>query len=642
MLVEDAFVSGSLGQAIFRQGGTLCILDAPQAQPREADSNEVYLFRNAARETAFVSDSGLPVLVEKVRKRLEEEIRFYKGLDGLLIGGDPDFSAELRQRAIARAEPILAANDGVARRIRERFLIPANSQEWDFGGGLKLAQEHFKPGVGELYQPLANGMLDRLADDIADAVREKFGSGLEAAKKREAIVRSGLMAELLIAMARNNQAAISTLVFRRSEFPDLRAVDPSGQVLALLIKRVKGDLPMAAKSPKVKEKAPAKERREKEEVVSTIDPIAAAVQKAIAHHENLRHPVQAGDGLSGVRREIAWITGQLRQDRAGKAERGLLDLIERQTTRSRPGDIIKTLTSVADVARKSNHLKLAWRILNALALFENLDAAAHCARGGLLRELGRPEEALAAFADTMRRFPQDEVAPNAYAETLRELGRPEEALAAFADTMRRFPQDEVAPNAYAHILAETGRFQEAEQLLVPHSSRLKTRRDWIAMHILAMIRLRAGRNAEAISMLENGVHNCSFPAQNRYFANSLPIALIAAQRADEATTKLETLSQNSALTRAEGTNILMFRIHALADSNKLSGAKNLAATADVIDFATIKQKRLVAALTERYCLNDTPAPTPARAQQLSQEITRLEFDLIRPRFDIVQSRRRTA
>ena len=222
MLVDEAFVSGSLGQAIYRNGGILCILDAPEAQSREAYPNEIYLFRNVARETAVVSPDGLPVPVEKVRERLVEEIRFFKGLDGLLVGGDPDFSSGLRQRAMARAEPILATNDPVARRIRERFLIPANSQEWDFAGGLNLALEHSMPSVAELYQPLASGMLDRLADDIADAVREKFGSGLEAAKRREAIVRSGLMAELLMAKARNNQAAISAFIFRKAEFPPLR------------------------------------------------------------------------------------------------------------------------------------------------------------------------------------------------------------------------------------------------------------------------------------------------------------------------------------------------------------------------------------------------------------------------------------
>ena len=45
MQVAEAFVSGSLGQAIYREDGALCILDAPMADPREALPNETQWFR---------------------------------------------------------------------------------------------------------------------------------------------------------------------------------------------------------------------------------------------------------------------------------------------------------------------------------------------------------------------------------------------------------------------------------------------------------------------------------------------------------------------------------------------------------------------------------------------------------------------
>ena len=60
----------------------------------------------------------------------------------------------------------------------------------------------------------------------------------------------------------------------------------------------------------------------------------------------------------------------------------------------------------------------------------------------------------------MRRFPQSEVARNARAETLRNLGRYEEALAAFEETMRRFPQSgSGAENARAETLRDLGRLR---------------------------------------------------------------------------------------------------------------------------------------------------------------------------------------
>ena len=92
MQVVDAFVSGSLGQAVYREGRAFRILDALQAEPREALPNEIQWFRHAAREVAPAHAEGLPVALEVVRSRLDEETRFFRGLDGLLVGMDRDFS----------------------------------------------------------------------------------------------------------------------------------------------------------------------------------------------------------------------------------------------------------------------------------------------------------------------------------------------------------------------------------------------------------------------------------------------------------------------------------------------------------------------------------------------------------------------
>lgn len=155
MLVAEAFVSGSLGQAVFRDDDTLRILEAPDAEPRDALPNEIYWFRHAAREVAPAHPEGFAVPIETVRARLYEEIRFFSGLDGLLVGMDRDFSLLTRRRAIARAEAVMSVDDLIARRIRERFLIPANSQEWDPAGGLALALEGGAEAATNCYRPLA-------------------------------------------------------------------------------------------------------------------------------------------------------------------------------------------------------------------------------------------------------------------------------------------------------------------------------------------------------------------------------------------------------------------------------------------------------------------------------------------------------
>jgi tetratricopeptide (TPR) repeat protein len=248
-----------------------------------------------------------------------------------------------------------------------------------------------------------------------------------------------------------------------------------------------------------------------------------------------------------------------------------------------------------------------------------------------LRELGRPEEALAAFEETMRRFPRNEVAPTAGAETLRELGRPEEALAAFEETMRRFPRSEVAPNACADLLGSLGRLDEAEALLAAAAARSRTHGDWIAVHILAMARLRAGRVEEALAELDRGVRFCPFRDSRRYFETARPLALLAARRAAEAAREWEALAQDPTVDPRERTNILLFEAHARAEAGEPGRAQSLVTSAQVIDFAAAKQKRLAAALTERYGLVSGMWASGARAQQLSDDITALELELVRPK-----------
>jgi tetratricopeptide (TPR) repeat protein len=214
---------------------------------------------------------------------------------------------------------------------------------------------------------------------------------------------------------------------------------------------------------------------------------------------------------------------------------------------------------------------------------------------------------------------------------LRELGRHDEALAAFEETMRRFPQDEVARNACAHLHAALGRLPDAEALLSRAASRSITRQDWIAAHILAMARLRAGRIEEALADLERGVQSCAFADIRRSFETARPLALLANRRAAEAARQLATLATRPMVAPDERTNIVLFEAHAHAEAGEPNRARQLVESANIVDFAVAKQKRLAAALSERYGLASGVRASGARAQQLSEDIATLEFELVRPR-----------
>jgi tetratricopeptide (TPR) repeat protein len=123
------------------------------------------------------------------------------------------------------------------------------------------------------------------------------------------------------------------------------------------------------------------------------------------------------------------------------------------------------------------------------------------------------------------------------AEVLRELGRPEEALQLYEETARDFPRDEVARNGRASGLVDLARYDEALALLP--SGPPRTRDDWIAQHIGGMIHLRCGELAEAQGIFENGVRNCPYLASVAYFRSALAVTQIQRGRFREVELALE-------------------------------------------------------------------------------------------------------
>ena len=76
---------------------------------------------------------------------------------------------------------------------------------------------------------------------------------------------------------------------------------------------------------------------------------------------------------------------------------------------------------------------------------------------------------------------------------------------------------------------------------------------------------------------------------------------------------------------------LISQAHALAEAGETVRAQTLIKSAEVIDFATARQRRLAAALNERYGLVLGVPASAARAQQLNEDIATLEFELVRPK-----------
>ena len=139
---------------------------------------------------------------------------------------------------------------------------------------------------------------------------------------------------------------------------------------------------------------------------------------------------------------------------------------------------------------------------------------------------------MAAYDDTIKKFPDNVVAPSGRAEVLKEMGRFEDALAAYDETIKHFPNGVVSRTGRASLLTLMGELEEVWSIL-PDEHPI-SRNDWIAYHILAMSYLKSGNAEEAVKRLAYGLENAPWINIKNYYATALAVARIRSKKFPEA------------------------------------------------------------------------------------------------------------
>lgn len=542
--VTEAYISGSLGQAIYVDRGRSMILDVSKPdRPRLSTGNDISLFFNAALEVTPLQGSS--VSIEELSRRLVLETKQFDALDGLLIGMDADHEEAVRRKFIARSERLMSSDMRVARFVRGRFLVSIDLQQWDIVTAQSLATGISAKSAGLLYDILASGALDHLVDEADIAVHEVVGRGAKGAHAKDIVIKSGLLGEIAFAEATGARSYLSGMVFHRDDFPDLKSIDPNGQILTKLVaehsnkrlaaknqskpKRAKttrysdleADLSAAQKLSISQNDASSQKHKftNFEEAQETHDetvlpaevisnPIVAAIDRFIERHEqekrdkSPRHTI--AESLEAIDHQITWIEERLQEGNVEASETALVRLIDYQAERSRREHLVKSLTRVADSARKTKLTDFATRVFDACMLLGGEDSAARNARAELFRDLGYYDAALVAFDETIRMFPWDVVSRNARAEVLRDLNRPEEALTALNDTISLFPNEAIPLNARAGVLCDLGRPEEALAALNEAISLFPE--EVVARNVRAEVLRDLGRPEEALVALNETIN----------------------------------------------------------------------------------------------------------------------------------------
>ncbi len=131
--------------------------------------------------------------------------------------------------------------------------------------------------------------------------------------------------------------------------------------------------------------------------------------------------------------------------------------------------------------------------LTALGLKRNC-AEAYQVLGHVLSDLGRPEDAIAAYKQALRHKPDLPDLYNNLGLALRQADRPEEAAEALRQAIRRAPQDAQALGNLAGILKELAQPSDSE---ASYRRALQLQPDDAALHVnLSVVLLLAGRFSE--------------------------------------------------------------------------------------------------------------------------------------------------
>lgn len=128
--------------------------------------------------------------------------------------------------------------------------------------------------------------------------------------------------------------------------------------------------------------------------------------------------------------------------------------------------------------------------------------------------------------------------------------------------------------------------------------------------------------------LSKGLNECPFKSARPYFETALSVVKLRGENAKAAGKDLLELSKNEDLSPTERGNVLLFSAHALAKAGNSNGSCELLQSAEIVDFATARQKRLAGALRLRFNLDADKVPSTYEFRELDNRIVNLEIDLL--------------
>ncbi|MES0337957.1 MAG: tetratricopeptide repeat protein [Candidatus Magnetobacterium sp. LHC-1] len=557
-MITEAYISGQLGKAIYKDDGKLFLIhNKNDNKPVECDHHDYSLFFGVAGDYEHILYAG--TTLKELKKELSFRSAAFNAMTFLIIGMDVDHKVDLKEKAIRRAEEILANKDSFsfARKRLMSCLLPADT---DIDRAIEISRRMGAMLTLSVYEEVLRsqpviGQVRAIWDDVA----ARRIDGEDEVKHAEGVLFiNGIFADFVHAVMTVDVSVIDDII---SSVRKSRKLNEQVKGIVVLLYDMR-----AALIPVVKASAGG-------DVVGDIDPIEALIR---TYNENtpqyINRHINQREVKGIVDEKINYIKQIISQKNNKNLEIYLYDISDYNLNNGGSQFLVMTYCNLATHAMRSHKWDLTERLLDyatllgikypiiwnlrselfklkgsldkalsaydeAVALFPN-DAAARCGRAEVLRELGRLTEALNAYDEAVALFQTNAAARCGRAEVLRELGRLTEALSAYDEAVALFPTNAAVKNGRAGLLLVSNRHAELRESLIIETP--VTKDEWTGYHIVAMSYLKEGRELdEAIRRLQYGADNVKWPASRDYFASALALAKMKGKRFGDALNALK-------------------------------------------------------------------------------------------------------
>lgn len=490
-MIQQAFISGQIGKVIYTEDDRHFLLTVEHLEkPVECRPMDLSLFFNYGAE--FTTLSGAQLDLAQLKAQLIARRQAYRALTLTISGLDAELDHECRRAAIETAESLL--RDGPTHQfVRARMLARPLPAEADIEIARDIAIRSDATSVGLLYQHLLDSeqAISLVYETWLEAAPGYFASPEEQAESESMLLDLGVFAEIALALTRGDVTALSSIIITYGRRPEINSKSRQG---ALILNDLRTRLAAKWGMSKIQSGGNKRGRGagvEPERIAEGDDPVHGILAEFRHRREHPRsRTLRADEAKEKVDHQIEAIRKHIRRGNINRAGTFLRDLINFHVEHSKREHLGMSLCALAKVAIDTSAFELAEKMVH-YALMLGID---------------------------------DIVISTTQAQTFKAMGRFDEALAVYQETMTRFSSNRIVRTGYASVLMLMNRFSDVRALL--SETPLSSKDDWIDYHIIAMSFLKSGNIDEAIRRFAHGLENNPWLTNKNHFATALALANI--------------------------------------------------------------------------------------------------------------------